>query len=151
MSAIALWGMAAIACGIVMLSVGGWVIRQKGRSLWWLLLTVFFSPVWLGNESNYNKAVDDCTRAIKLDPMDARAYINRGNAYGGKGKYAKAITDYTRALYIDPDNIEAYKNRGRVYRNKGDEERAIDDFSKAIELNPDRVTFRHERRKQSRS
>lgn len=27
--------------------VSGWVIKQKGRSLWWLLLLPFFSPWWL--------------------------------------------------------------------------------------------------------
>ena len=27
--------------------VSGWVIKQKGRILWWLLLLPFFSPWWL--------------------------------------------------------------------------------------------------------
>jgi len=35
-------GMAVIFGGIFMLVVSGWVIKQKGRSLWWLLL--FFVP-----------------------------------------------------------------------------------------------------------
>ena len=144
-------GIAAIAGGIILLLAGSWVIKQKGRSQWWLLLTVLFSPIWIGNESNYNKAIADCTGAIKLNPLDAKAYVNRGLAYAGKGIYDKAITEYTRAIYIDPDNIEAYRNRGRVYRAKGDDERASADFSKAIELNPERVTFRHERRKQNRN
>jgi ribosomal protein S27AE len=42
---------AEIACGIVLLTVGGWVLKQKGRSLWWLLLVGWFSPVWLGNKN----------------------------------------------------------------------------------------------------
>jgi tetratricopeptide (TPR) repeat protein len=146
-----LYGMAAIAGGIIMLSAGGWVIKQKGRSLWWLPLAAVFSPIWIGNESKYNKAIADYSGAIKLNPVDAKAYVNRGLAYAGKGKYDKAITDYNRAIYLDPDNIEAYRNRGRVYHTKGDDGRAGADFSKAIELNPDRVTFRHERRKQGRS
>ena len=33
------------------LGVGGWVIKQKRRSLWWLLLAGCLSPVWIGNAS----------------------------------------------------------------------------------------------------
>ena len=36
---------------IFLLVVSGWVIKQKGRSLWWVLLTPLFSPLWLKNES----------------------------------------------------------------------------------------------------
>ena len=32
-----------------LLVVSGWVIKQKGRSLWWLLLMPVFSPLWLKN------------------------------------------------------------------------------------------------------
>jgi hypothetical protein len=31
--------------------VSGWVIKRKGRSLWWILLTPIFSPLWLKNKS----------------------------------------------------------------------------------------------------
>ncbi|MFC2022374.1 hypothetical protein ACFLTR_04115 [Chloroflexota bacterium] len=34
---------------IFLLVVSGWVIKQKGRSLWWILLTIIFSPLWLKN------------------------------------------------------------------------------------------------------
>ena len=35
---------------VVMLPVSGWIIKQKGRSLWWILLSGWFSPLWLGNK-----------------------------------------------------------------------------------------------------
>jgi hypothetical protein len=34
---------------ILWLVISGWVIKQKGESLWWLLLSVWWSPVWLAN------------------------------------------------------------------------------------------------------
>ena len=36
---------------IFLLVVSGWVIKQKGRSLWWILLTPIFSPLWLKSMS----------------------------------------------------------------------------------------------------
>jgi len=41
---------AQIFGSIFMLVVSGWVIKQKGRSLWWLLLSGLFSPLWLSNK-----------------------------------------------------------------------------------------------------
>jgi len=35
---------------VILLFVSGWVIKQKGRSLWWILLTPVFSPLWLKNK-----------------------------------------------------------------------------------------------------
>jgi len=40
---------AQIFGGIFMAIVSGWVIKQKGRSLWWILLSGVFSPLWLEN------------------------------------------------------------------------------------------------------
>jgi DnaJ-class molecular chaperone len=34
---------------IFLLLVSGWVIKRKGRSLWWIFLTPVFSPLWLKN------------------------------------------------------------------------------------------------------
>ena len=36
--------------GVAMWPISGWVIIQKGRSLWWLLLAPVFSPLWLTNK-----------------------------------------------------------------------------------------------------
>ena len=36
---------------IFMLVISGWVIKQKGRSLWWILLSGIFSPLWLSNNN----------------------------------------------------------------------------------------------------
>ena len=34
----------------ILLPVSGWVIIQKGRSLWWILLAWLLSPLWLTNK-----------------------------------------------------------------------------------------------------
>ncbi len=36
---------------VITLPISAWVIVRKGRSLWWLLLAGFLSPLWLGNQN----------------------------------------------------------------------------------------------------
>lgn len=45
-----------------LLGVSIWVIKQKGRRLAWVLLTPFFSPLWLGNK----KTQPTATQAVPL-------------------------------------------------------------------------------------
>ncbi|MCX5998001.1 MAG: zinc-ribbon domain-containing protein [Chloroflexi bacterium] len=41
----------SVVLPILDLIVSGWVIKNKGRSLWWILLTGWLSPLWLGNKN----------------------------------------------------------------------------------------------------
>ena len=86
---------------------------------------------------DFDRAIQDYTEAIALNPDLAGVYYNRGLAYGEKGDHDRAIQDYDKAIVLKPDYAEAYNNRGIDYREKGDYDRAIQDYSKAIELKPD--------------
>ena len=86
---------------------------------------------------DFDRAIQDYTEAIALNPDLAGVYYNRGIAYGEKGDHDRAIQDYDKAIVLKPDYAEAYNNRGIDYREKGDYDRAIQDYSKAIELKPD--------------
>ncbi len=66
----------------------------------------------------YWKAIDDYTKAIKLNPQDAAAYYNRGIAYDDLGEYQKAIDDYTKAIELAPQDASAYYYRGIAYGGK---------------------------------
>jgi len=44
------WWLSLVAA-ILWLVISGWVIKQKGRRLWWLLLSWVGSPLWLKNKS----------------------------------------------------------------------------------------------------
>ncbi len=91
----------------------------------------------------FKKALKDFKKAIKKNPENIYAYINRGNAYYASQKYTKAIRDYTRAIKIDPESSLAYINRGIAHLQDGNlgirfgssSSKAIKDFSKALELN----------------
>lgn len=43
----------ALVAAIFWLIVSGWVIIQKGRSFWWILLSWVGSPLWLKNQSQF--------------------------------------------------------------------------------------------------
>jgi len=83
---------------------------------------------------DYDRAIEDYSKAIELDPKYAAAYNARGLAYVNKGDYDRAIEDYNKAVELEPKYANAYYNRGWAYYNKGNYYRAIADYTKAIEL-----------------
>jgi len=84
----------------------------------------------------YDKAIADYTKAIRIDPKFASAYSNRGSAYGMKGEYDKAIADYTKAMELNSFIQYLYNNRGVAYLDKGDYDRALADFNQQIKIDP---------------
>jgi tetratricopeptide (TPR) repeat protein len=54
-------------------------------------------------KEDYIKAIETCKQAIRIDPNDAIAYNNLGNAYAGLGLYKEAIEAYKQAILIDPN------------------------------------------------
>ncbi|HPZ10370.1 MAG TPA: tetratricopeptide repeat protein [Candidatus Eremiobacteraeota bacterium] len=85
---------------------------------------------------DYDKAIRDCTEAIRLDPKDFKAYNNRGISYYKKGEYLKALSDYNKCVNIKPDYIEAYYNRGDVYDKIREYDKAIEDFTFILKMQP---------------
>ena len=77
----------------------------------------------------YKEAIADYTEAIKLNPKDAEAYYNRGNAKYRLKQYKEAIADYDKAIELKPEDAQAYYNRGFAYREVGKKEEADADFS----------------------
>jgi len=69
---------------------------------------------------------------LELEPSDAAAYNNRGNAYSDLGEYNSAIADYTTAIRLVPDYAKAYNNRRIAKENAGLP--YCSDYKKACEL-----------------
>jgi len=84
----------------------------------------------------YDRALEDFSRAVEIDPKYAKAWYNRGNVFDETGVFDRAIDDYTRAIEIEPHYTMAYNNRGLTHRHKGDFEKAIADFTAALNLDP---------------
>ena len=90
----------------------------------------------LNGKKDYDRAIEDLDRAIKLDSRQAMFYNNRGVAYMRKGLYDEALTNFDKAIEIDSKFWSAYHNRGMVFSGKGRHDKAVEEFSKVIEANP---------------
>jgi len=55
-----------------------------------------------------NQLYEDCNKAIELDPENAVAYCNRGNAKLELDQKELAIADYDKAIELDLNDAEAY-------------------------------------------
>jgi len=100
-------------------------------------LRYFKSSVENLMNGNYNKAIEDSTRAIRIDPNSAVTYVIRARAYYELGDMDRAIADSTQAIRRDRVNIGAYSIRGGAYGKKGDMDRAIADWKAILKINPD--------------
>jgi len=85
---------------------------------------------------NFAGAIDDCTRAIKLDPKSAESFYLRGGAMTGLNHFDAAINDFSEAIKLNPTDDDAYLRRGFAEEQIGDYTNAITDYGMAIKLNP---------------
>ncbi len=83
---------------------------------------------------NYDEAISDLNKAIKLLPEFAYSYYNRGNLQVLSGRMPDAYDDYTQAIELYPNFAEAYFNRGLVQIYMKDTRKGLLDLSKAGEL-----------------
>jgi len=75
-------------------------------------------------KDDVERAIDDHTEAIRIDPNNYYAYYNRGNAYLGQGDLDRAIADYGIAARLNRNDPDIFKNRAIAYERKGDSARA---------------------------
>ena len=81
-------------------------------------------------------ALSDYSRAIELDPRNARALGSRAGVLADQGDLARAIHDCDAALAIEPDLDVALGNRGAARARSGDMAGAAADFSRELALDP---------------
>jgi len=85
----------------------------------------------------FDAAINNYKKALKINPDYADAYNNMGNALKDKGDLEAAIESYKQALKIKPDYVQAYNNMGNALRKKGDSEVAIESYKQALKIKPD--------------
>src|ERR1700746_2818295 len=66
-------------------------------------------------KAQYDEAIADFDRAIKLDPGAAYAFVNRGATYTIMGRYDAASADFNQAIRLNPKYGVSYSNRGLAH------------------------------------
>ena len=89
------------------------------------------------NLNKPEKAFEDFSRAIEIDPTRVDGYAGRANTLNSLGRYQEALKDYDKAIEIDPKLANAYVNRGSAYSHLEQYEKAILDYEKGLELDPE--------------
>lgn len=84
----------------------------------------------------YEAAVAEFARAIRISPYLAEAYSGRGAAYSGLGDVERALADYEQAIQLDPRLIPALIQRARLRTESGDLDGALDDLTRVMEIHP---------------
>lgn len=85
-------------------------------------------------QGNYEKAITYWSKAIDMNPHDARYYINRGADKHELEDYTGAIEDCNMALQIDSSLMYGYISRaGNKYALK-DYEGALKDYNTALNI-----------------
>lgn len=94
-------------------------------------------------------AIENYTKAIKLNSKYAEAFNNRAYTYMMMNDYKNAIPDLDEAIRIRPAYVNALMNRGDIYNYyyNLDKDKAIADYDRVIALGADALkgqsTCRH--------
>jgi tetratricopeptide (TPR) repeat protein len=95
----------------------------------------------LEKEGKREEALEVFSQAIREDPNNSAAHIDRGLLLSELGRYGESVADYTRALEIYPSHAVTYNNRAIAYFKLGEQKKALDDLSHALRLDPGNKYF----------
>jgi tetratricopeptide (TPR) repeat protein len=90
---------------------------------------------------DYDDALADYERAIRLDPKGPDAFARRGLVFRATGDDERAIADFTQALRLGSSDLNVIIDRGAAHLAKGDNAQAIADYTTAIERDAGKTFF----------
>jgi tetratricopeptide (TPR) repeat protein len=111
-------------------SIEGAEFGPQGAGLFGSIVRFPPHAIWTPNVAVTQRFED----AIKPNPPDKAAFLDRGRTYIAKQDYDHAIAEFSEALRLDPDYREALNVRAEAYQHKGAYDNAIADFSSALRI-----------------
>lgn len=82
------------------------------------------------------RAAEHLQAALRLEPRQALAHRDLGNALQALGRMAEALASYDKALHFMPTMSEAHNGRGAMLAALGRGEEAMSAYTQAIALKP---------------
>jgi len=86
------------------------------------------------DKKNYNEALAQFNKAVKIDSTNGEAYSFRGMSKYHLKDLKGAINDYDTAVNLIPNFGEVYDMRGVAKAELGDKVGACEDWNKAFEM-----------------
>ncbi len=100
------------------------------------------------NSKKFDKAVESFDEALKLEPRNPKALLNKalalkdwGIGMDDKGKVKASIEFFDKSLEIDPRNGEVWYNKGMVLGLLEEFDKAVESFDAALKLDPGNTTY----------
>ena len=98
---------------------------------------VFEKIGWVyAKEKNWNKAIENMERAVKLNPKGFGPLNNIGNIYFLTGNRPKAIEYWKRSLQIEPGQIDSRLNLATAFYYNGQLKEAVDQLKFVLKVDP---------------
>lgn len=82
----------------------------------------------------FDKALEACNEAIRLDPFYAEIYGTRAATLYGLKRYKDSLNDCDKGIELNPNIAGLYYNKGVVLRKLHRELEAVESFKKATKL-----------------
>ena len=80
---------------------------------------------------NFDRAITDYTKVIRLNPGDATAYNSRDQAYSSQGNYNRATADWERALQSNLNFAEARRNLDAARQQEQQRQQQVSQFRRS--------------------
>ncbi len=115
------------------------------KKLYWVILlnpTAFNYSLRGGVNMKANrldKAIEDYTKAIEIDPNLMEYYCSRAYCYSLDNQNDLSIKDYDSAIRIAPNEFSLFLYRAQSFEDNQDFENAISDYNIAISKDPNEI------------
>jgi tetratricopeptide (TPR) repeat protein len=88
-------------------------------------------------ENRFEKAIDELSQAIEIEPQNFEAYFWRARAFMRKGQFENAIGDFKKVLDLNPNYSPAYDNLGWLFMRRNEYDQSLAYLNQSIELKPE--------------
>ena len=85
-------------------------------------------------KNNYEEAIENFKKSIKINPQRSECHYNLGNAYCSKDEFEKALESYIKAIEINPKYDVAFFNLGNILLLKNQFDKAMKYLEESVKI-----------------
>ena len=85
----------------------------------------------------YGEAIKSIDAALRINPKNEVAWVNKGNALARMGRHVDALQCYNSAIRVRPGYEVAWNNKGNALARLGRLRDALNCYDRALEIDPD--------------